>query len=220
MTKSTGHDLSGRSDGFGSLELWLRYNRNGIELQAAYTPTNGCQRSRWVGSAIKIKGAYQWRDVYSLAKEHNVIVVGGGSPSVGAVGGWATGGGHGPATRNYGMGADQILEVEAVLADGRVVVGNACENSDLYRAFRGGGPGYAIGVSFTVKAPLNVDVIAVQRLEVVPIGGNVFAGYGFWYLNRLGPIIGNTSIGYYHDFWAIGKTVQQAKKALRQYARR
>jgi hypothetical protein len=235
VTKSTGHDINGRSDGFGSLELWLRYHRNGITFQPTYEATNGCQESSWKGSAIKISGAYQWQDVYVVAKEHDVIVVGGGSPSVGAVGGWATGGGHGPATRNYGMGADQILEVEAMLADGTLVVANACENTDLYKAFRGGGPGYAVALSFTMKAHPNVDVIAVQRLEVSPIGGNIsalldavavlfqnypamndagYAGYGYWYLSSLKPIFGNTSIGYYHDFWNIGKSVNDAKEAF------
>jgi hypothetical protein len=235
VTKSTGHDINGRSDGFGSLELWLRYHRNEIKFQTTYEAMDGCQQSSWKGSAIKIGGAYQWQDVYAVAKEHNVIVVGGGSPSVGAVGGWATGGGHGPATRNYGMGADQILEVEATLADGRRVVANACENIDLYKAFRGGGPGYAVASSFTMKAHANVDIIAVQRLEVSPIGGNIsalldavavlfqiypamndagYAGYGYWYLNSLKPIFGNTSIGYYHDFWNIGKSADEAKEAF------
>ncbi|KAF2826598.1 FAD-binding domain-containing protein [Ophiobolus disseminans] len=235
VTKSTGHDINGRSDGFGSLELWLRYHRNGIDFQPSFSPFNGCTKSAWNGSAIKIGGAYQWRDVHVVAKEHNVIMVGGGSLSVGAVGGWATGGGHGPATRNYGMGADQILEVEVVLADGIVVTANACENSDLYKAFRGGGPGYAVALSFTMKAHPNVAVIAVQRLEIVPINKNVsalldavavlfqqypamndagFAGYGYWFLNSLSPIFGNTSIGYYHDFWTIGKTIAEAKAAF------
>lgn len=235
VTKSTGHDINGRSDGYGSLELWLRYHRNGIEFQDKYSSQISCEDSAWSGHAIKIGGAYQWRDVYVVAKEHGVIVVGGGSPSVGAVGGWATGAGHGPATRNYGMGADQILEVEAVLADGQVVVANVCQNSDLYKAFRGGGPGYAIALSFTMKAHPNVDTIAVQRLEIAPIAGNTsalldsvatlfqnypamnnagFAGYAYWYLNSLAPIFGSTTVGYYHDFWNIGSNVQQAKDAF------
>ncbi|KAF2850217.1 FAD binding domain-containing protein [Plenodomus tracheiphilus IPT5] len=235
VTKSTGHDLNGRSDGFGSLELWLRYHRNGIEFQPKFTSTNGCQRGTWNGSAIKIRGAYQWKDVYMIAKEYSVIVVGGGSPSVGAVGGWATGGGHGPATRHYGMGADQILEVEAVTANGSIVIANACENTDLYKAFRGGGPGFTVMLSFTVKAYANVPVIAVQRLEVVPVGGNIsalidavavlfqqfpamnaagFAGYGYWAVSSIAPFFGNTSIGYYHDFWTIGKNAIEAKEAF------
>jgi hypothetical protein len=92
VVKSTGHDLLGRSDGYGSLELWLHYHRNDIYFKSTYAASN-CPTSEWEGSAIQIKGAYQWRDVYAVAKRNNVIVVGGGSPSVGAAGGWNTAGG-------------------------------------------------------------------------------------------------------------------------------
>jgi hypothetical protein len=87
VVKSTGHDLLGRSDGYGSVELWLRH------FQPNFVPTARCSNSEWKGSAIRINGAYQFADVYAAAKQNNVIVVGGGAPSVGAVGGWHTGGG-------------------------------------------------------------------------------------------------------------------------------
>ena len=54
----------------------------------------------------------------------------GGSISPGAIGGWPSGGGHGPATRNYGLGADQILEAEVMLADGRINIANHCQYND------------------------------------------------------------------------------------------
>ncbi|RYO76578.1 hypothetical protein DL766_005474 [Monosporascus sp. MC13-8B] len=65
---------------------------------------------------------------------------------------------------DYGLGADQILEAGVLLADGKVVTASACENADLYRALRGGRPGYGITLSSTVKACPSVDVVAVQRL--------------------------------------------------------
>ena len=39
----------------------------------------------------------------------------------------------------YGLGCDNILAAELVLADGRLVRASARENSDLYWAIRGGG---------------------------------------------------------------------------------
>ena len=45
-------------------------------------------------------------DVYRDAAEHNVIVVGGQARTVGAAGGWATGGGHSPLAHFYGLGVD------------------------------------------------------------------------------------------------------------------
>ena len=94
VIKSTGHDLLGRSDGYGSIELWLHNFRNGIDFQPTYAASNKCSKSGWKGSATKINGAYRWGDVYAVAKKNNVVVVGGGAPSVGAVGGWHTGGGE------------------------------------------------------------------------------------------------------------------------------
>jgi FAD/FMN-containing dehydrogenase len=169
VVASTGHDLLGRSDGYGSLEIWLRYYRNSINFQKTYASANKCTKSGWKGSAINIDGAYQWKDVYKVAMANNVIVVGGGAVSPGAIGGWPSGGGHGPATRNYGLGADQILEADILVADGRIVTANACENADLFRAIRGGGPGFGITLSTTVKAYPNIKVVTAHHFAFAPL---------------------------------------------------
>ncbi|KAM5349446.1 hypothetical protein ACJ41O_005951 [Fusarium nematophilum] len=236
VVSGTGHDLLGRSDGYGGLELWLHYFKNGIDFQKTYTSENKCAKSGWEGSAIKIDGVYQWRDVNKVAEANNVIAVGGGAVSPGAIGGWASGGGHGPATRNYGLGADQILEAEVMLSDGRVVTANHCENVDLFRAMRGGGPGYGITLSSTVKAYPNVDVVAVHHLQLAPLEQTEknpylldavsvllqmlpdlneagFAGYGFWFRNFPTVFIGNATSGYSHGFWAIGLGQDEAEQA-------
>ena len=38
--------------------------------------------------------------------------------------GWSLGGGHGQLVGAHGLGVDQVLEVEMVIADGSVVVAN------------------------------------------------------------------------------------------------
>lgn len=237
VVTSTGHDLLGRSDGFGSLEVWLRYFRNKLEFQEIYSSVNGCQRSNWTGSAILIDGAYQWKNVYAFAKTNNVIVVGGGAISPGAIGGWPSGGGHGPATRNYGMGADQILEAQVLLANGEVVTANHCEHRDLFTAIRGGGPGYGIVLGTTVKTYPNVDVATAHHLSLAPILSTSnnsdllnavtilleslpdlndagFAGYGFWSSSYPGPFIGNSTSGYSHGLWTIGLDQSEADAAF------
>ncbi|VUC26841.1 unnamed protein product [Clonostachys rosea] len=232
---STGHDLLGRGDGYGSLSLWLHHYRNDIKFQAQFKSASRCTKSGWTGSAIHIDGAYQWRDVYKVAQDNNVIVVGGGSPTPGAIGGWPSGGGHGPATRNYGLGADQILELEVLLADGRIVTANHCQNTDLFRAIRGGGPGYGIVLSSTVKAYPNVDKVTAHHVTIVPkihsaenkdlldavstlmqlypdLSDAGFAGYAFWFRNYPGNFIGDSPSGYQHGFWTIGKDQDAAEK--------
>ena len=52
--------------------------RTGVTFQSAYKPTSGCTTSGWIGAAITYSAGYVWEDVYAVAKQHNVIVVGGG----------------------------------------------------------------------------------------------------------------------------------------------
>jgi FAD/FMN-containing dehydrogenase len=49
------------------------------------------------------------------------------------------GGGHGFLTSKVGLGADQVLSLELVTADGRFVTADPNTNTDLFWALRGGG---------------------------------------------------------------------------------
>lgn len=232
VVKNTGHDMLGRSEGHGGLEVWIRHLRNGITFQKTFKPSTKCTRSDWTGSAFKIAGAYTWGDVYAQAKANNVVVVGGGTPSVGAIGGWMQGGGHGPASRQFGLGADQVLEMDVVLANGSVVTANACQNSDLFFALRGGGGGtYGIVVSTTIKAHPMVSV-AVQHLAIGALSSDTsglldtvailysaypdlndagYAGYGQWAINSPTPLFATFTAGYVHGIYMFNKTVAEAQ---------
>jgi FAD binding domain/Berberine and berberine like len=78
-----------------------------------------------------------------------VAAVLGQCPSVG-VGGFLLGGGVGPLMSKYGLGCDNILAADLVLADGRQVKASAHENADLYWAIRGGGGNFGIVTTFEV----------------------------------------------------------------------
>ncbi|RSL67334.1 hypothetical protein CEP53_002992 [Fusarium sp. AF-6] len=159
VISGTGHDLLGRSDGYGGLELWLHHFKN-----------------------------------------------------------------------------DQILEAEVMLADGRVITCNHCENTDLFRALRGGGPGYGITLSSTIKAHPNVDVVTAHHLQIAPLEKTEknsdlldavsvllqmlpdlndagFSGYGFWFRNFPTVFVGNATSGYSHGFWTIDIGKDEAEKA-------
>lgn len=69
--------------------------------------------------------------------------------TVGLAGGYIQGGGHGPLSGIYGMGADNVLSLDAITAEGEYVTANAEENPDLYWALKGGGPG-----TFAVVTPV------------------------------------------------------------------
>ena len=77
-----------------------------------------------------------WGDIYTAAHLQNVTFVGGTGDTIG-LGGYLTGGGHSPLSAFYGLAADQVLEMQVVLASGEVVIANEKCNTDLFWAMRG-----------------------------------------------------------------------------------
>lgn len=72
-------------------------------------------------------------------------------------------------TRNYGLGAGQILEAEIMLSDGIVVIANHSENMDLVRAIHSGGPDYGVSFSRATRAHPDVDMVTVHHLALAPL---------------------------------------------------
>ncbi|RAL04555.1 FAD-binding domain-containing protein [Aspergillus ibericus CBS 121593] len=144
--KNTGHDYLGRSAGEGSLALWT-HNLKNISVLNYTSP-------HYTGPALKVGAGIEVAEAYAAAQQHGLRVVGGGCPTVGVAGGWLPGGGHGPLTAAYGLGADEALEYEVVTAAGQHLVVSPTSNySDLYWALSGGGPGnYAVVLSITIQA--------------------------------------------------------------------
>ena len=136
VIKNTGHDFAGRSTAYGSLLLWLHHMKNKA-LMSEFTTCDG----EIVSNAIRLEAGVQWGEVFQWLGTYNLIAIGGASGTVGSVGGFLQGGGHGPLTRWKGLAVDQVLEYDVVLADGRRETVNACRNRDLFWALRGGGGG-------------------------------------------------------------------------------
>ncbi|KZO92326.1 hypothetical protein CALVIDRAFT_466383, partial [Calocera viscosa TUFC12733] len=60
--------------------------------------------------------------------------------------------GFGFQSRLRGLSVDNLVEVEMVLADGRIVIVNEKENADLWWAVRGCGPAFGIVTRYVIKA--------------------------------------------------------------------
>ena len=103
------------------------------------------------GSA-KFGAGVVFSEAIKEASERGLYLATGWAATVGVVG-WALGGGHGPFASQLGLGVDNTLEVEIILANGTLVTANDQQNTDLYWALRGGG-GSAWGIitSITYRA--------------------------------------------------------------------
>ncbi|KAH8890582.1 isoamyl alcohol oxidase [Thozetella sp. PMI_491] len=145
IVRNTGHDYFGRSTGAGALSIWTHYLKD-IEFQNF----TGCSYS---GPAAKLGAGVSGAEALTAAHANNYVLVGGECPTVGLAGGYTQGGGHSSLSTSFGLGADQTLEFEVLTTSGTIVTANAKQNSDLYWALSGGGPGtYGIVLSVTVKA--------------------------------------------------------------------
>ena len=102
------------------------------------------------GRAVVGAGA-RLGSIYAALGSHGVAVPAGTCPSVG-IGGHALGGGFGLASRAWGLASDNVVSVELVTADGKVVVADRHRHADLYWACRGGGGGnFGIATRFVFR---------------------------------------------------------------------
>ena len=106
-----------------------------ISLLVVASRTHAPQRAVTVGSGTIWLQAYD-----AVTTKAGAYVQGGGCTTVG-VAGLIQSGGFGSFSKHYGMAAAGLLEAEVVTADGKVRIANACTNSDLFWALKGGGGG-------------------------------------------------------------------------------
>ncbi|KAI0683912.1 FAD-binding domain-containing protein [Cerioporus squamosus] len=164
--KNTGHDYSGRSSTPGSLGLWT-HNLQQVSYNPAFVPT-GCP-SNSSSPAVTFGAGVTQGTLYEFADAHNLTLPGGASPTVGAAGGYLQGGGHGIFSNAFGLAVDRALEFKVVTPLGTYLTANACQNSDLYFALRGGGGGtFGVVLEATMRAlpQIAFPVVAVSLGEV------------------------------------------------------
>lgn len=122
--------------------------RNGGHSYAGYSSGDNrlildvskLNRIRVSGGTAVVGAGSKLIDVYRALAAKGVTIPAGSCPTVG-VSGLVLGGGHGVASRAYGLTCDSLTQATLITADGSQVTANASSHSDLFWALRGAGNG-------------------------------------------------------------------------------
>ena len=170
VIKNTGHDHLGRSSGAGAFAIWT-HNLKGREWHNDFV-AHGAPWGTEGQHAVTLQAGEQWLDVYRDAARHKRIVVGGAARTVGAAGGYFTGGGHSPFAADYGLAVDNVLEVKIVDANGELLPLSEYRYPDHFWAVRGGGGcawGVIVEVTYkTYPEPEHLQLGFVQMNSTTP----------------------------------------------------
>lgn len=127
-----GHDMFGRSQIHDAVTIDLR--------EIAYVDIDHTGHTARLGGGILVADLIKELEKDNLVTPHGVI------PGVGYVG-WATHGGYGLLSTQYGLGVDQILDAQVVDCEGRI----RHADKDMLKAIRGAGGLLGIIVEVTIK---------------------------------------------------------------------
>ena len=95
------------------------------------------------GAEARVAGGATVSDVLDAARPHGYAAAVGTVGSVGFTG-LTLGGGYGTLIGLIGLGVDNLLSAEVVLADGRVVTADPAHEPDLFWGLRGGGGNFGV----------------------------------------------------------------------------
>ena len=95
------------------------------------------------GTVARVAGGATVSDVLDVARPHGYAAAVGTVASVGFAG-LTLGGGYGTLIGVVGLGVDNVLSAEVVLADGRVVTADPQHEPELFWGLRGGGGNFGV----------------------------------------------------------------------------
>ena len=111
---------------------------------------------------VTFEGGCTMGDVARAVSAYQRAIVSGTVADVGMTG-WTLGGGYGQLNSRYGLGVDNVLSAELVLADGSLLTaGQAMEpnNAELLWCLQGGGGGLGVVTSMTCRTQPVSEVLA------------------------------------------------------------
>jgi hypothetical protein len=134
--RSGGHDQAGYSTNDGGMVIDLG-GLNEIKVD----------RER---KTVVCGGGVLVGELYAAVTPTGMGVVSGGCASVG-IGGLTLGGGQSGISSKYGLACDNVISMEVVTADGRLLFAQATEHPDLFWALRGGSGNFGVVTRFEYR---------------------------------------------------------------------
>lgn len=149
--RAGGHSVAGFSVNDGGIVIDVR-PMTGVEVDVG-------------GRTAKAGAGATWGEFDQATQAHGLATTGGRVSTTG-VAGLTLGGGSGWLERRHGLACDNLVSVDLVTADGRVVTASADENPELFWALHGGGGNFGIATAL--------------EFAVHPVGPEVLAGLMVW----------------------------------------
>lgn len=167
----------------------------------------------------KIEAGANLRQVYSMLADRGYGFPGGTCPTVG-ISGLVLGGGIGLSSRRFGLVTDNLLELEIVNAEGKLLVANQYRNSDLFWACRGAGGGnFGVVVSYTFSV-FKAEKVTLIQLRWSPEARVEFLALWQHWLRtadrRISCFAGFNGTGIYLNSFFYG-TEKEARRILRDF---
>jgi FAD/FMN-containing dehydrogenase len=158
--RSGGHSISGKSVNDGGLVIDMSAMKR-LDIDPA-------TRLAWAQPGVTAG------EITSAAQAYGLALPLGDASSVG-LGGITLGGGIGFLARKHGLTIDNLVSIELVTADGRIVNASETENPELFWGLRGGGGNFGVVTGFQYRLP-EVGMVIGGGI-FLPLTADVIRGY-------------------------------------------